>query len=202
MDLLEKYKETWKNQPEDTQTVSKEEIYKLSLKKSTSIVKWILIIGIAEFLFLFFLGLIISDDKDDNLPIILEYCSIILSIISYIGVFYYLYHFYKNYKKISVVANTKGLMENILTTRKTVKNYIKFNISIFAIGMLLILPFMLYGEYLEKGSAVAVGMAFFMIPVFVILYYLYKGFYHLLYGWLLDKLYYNHKELMTIEELE
>lgn len=202
MDLLEKYKETWKNQPEDTQTVSKEEIYKLSLKKSTSIVKWILIIGIAEFLFFFLLGFIPTDEKDDNHPIILEYCSIILSIISYIGVFYYLYHFYKNYKKISVVANTKGLMENILTTRKTVKNYIKFNISIFGIAMLLIFPFMLYEKYLEEGSAVTIGMAIFTIPIFFIFYYLYKGFYRLLYGWLLDKLYYNHKELLKLEELE
>ena len=50
MDLLDKYKKTWSNQPEEAHKLSKVEIYKMAHSKSTSIVKWIFIIGLLEFL--------------------------------------------------------------------------------------------------------------------------------------------------------
>ena len=52
MDLLDNYKKAWNNQPEDAHKVSSLEIYKMAQSKSSSIVKWIFIIGIAEFVFL------------------------------------------------------------------------------------------------------------------------------------------------------
>ena len=51
MDLLEKYKKAWDNQPEETNKVSKIDIYKMAHSKSSSIVKWIFIIGVLEFVF-------------------------------------------------------------------------------------------------------------------------------------------------------
>ena len=52
MDLLEKYKKTWDNQPDETKQFSAFEIYKLAHSKSSSIVKWIFIIGVLEFVIL------------------------------------------------------------------------------------------------------------------------------------------------------
>ena len=49
MDVLENYKKTWENQPEEARKLSTVEIYKLAHSKSSSIVKWIFIIGILEF---------------------------------------------------------------------------------------------------------------------------------------------------------
>ena len=46
MDLLDKYKKAWKNQPEEASKRSTVEIYKLAQSNSSSIVKWIFIIGI------------------------------------------------------------------------------------------------------------------------------------------------------------
>ena len=49
---LDKYKKAWDNQPKETDTVSKVDIYKMAHSKSSSIVKWIFIIGILEFFIL------------------------------------------------------------------------------------------------------------------------------------------------------
>ena len=48
---LEQYKKSWENQPKETNTVSNVDIYKMSHSKSSSIVKWIFIIGILELIF-------------------------------------------------------------------------------------------------------------------------------------------------------
>ena len=50
MDSLDKYKKAWNEQPEETRKVSKAHIYKMSRSKSSSVVKWIFIIGLLEFL--------------------------------------------------------------------------------------------------------------------------------------------------------
>ena len=48
MDVLDQYKNAWDNQPQDIQKVSKNEILKLVKRRSSSIVKWIFIIGLLE----------------------------------------------------------------------------------------------------------------------------------------------------------
>ena len=52
MDLAN-YKKVWKNQPEEKNKISALEIYKMTQSKSNSIVKWIFIIGLLEFVFWF-----------------------------------------------------------------------------------------------------------------------------------------------------
>ena len=63
MDLLDNYKKAWDNQPEDANKVSSIEIYKMAQSKSSSIVKWIFIIGILEFVVLNSLYLFIDMDE-------------------------------------------------------------------------------------------------------------------------------------------
>ena len=59
---LAEYKKAWKKQPEDYGKISISDIYKMTQAKSTSIVKWIFIIGILEFIFMNSLSFIFYDD--------------------------------------------------------------------------------------------------------------------------------------------
>ena len=59
---LDTYKKSWKNQPEETSTVSSVDIYKMSHSKSSSVVKWIFIIGLLEVAFWGGLNLLVPDD--------------------------------------------------------------------------------------------------------------------------------------------
>ena len=61
MDVLDNYKKVWKNQPEDSNKLTSVEIYKMAHSRSSSIVKWIFIIGILEFIFWTAINLTIPD---------------------------------------------------------------------------------------------------------------------------------------------
>jgi len=52
MDLAN-YKKVWKDQPEERNKISSLDIYKMTQSRSTSIVKWIFMIGLVEFIFWF-----------------------------------------------------------------------------------------------------------------------------------------------------
>ena len=65
MDLLDNYKKAWDNQPEEKNKVSSIEIYKMAQSKSSSIVKWIFIIGILEFAFWFAINFFIPKSALD-----------------------------------------------------------------------------------------------------------------------------------------
>ena len=56
MDKLENLKNVWQNQPETRLNYTKEDIHNMVKKKSTSIVKWILIITTGIFAILFLLN--------------------------------------------------------------------------------------------------------------------------------------------------
>ena len=51
MDKLDKLKENWQSEEHELPKVSFDKIYKMLLKKSSSIVKWIFVISIVELLF-------------------------------------------------------------------------------------------------------------------------------------------------------
>ena len=114
-DELELLKKDWKNQEASLPKMSYNEIYGLLHKKSSSIVKWIFIIGIAEFLFWIGLNLIIPEDylrvyEEFHLKKTLS----ITYVVNYIITLVFLYLFYKNYKGISVIENMNVLIRKIL----------------------------------------------------------------------------------------
>ena len=61
---LSNYKKAWKNQPEEENKISALEIYKMTQSKSNSIVKWIFIIGLLEFVFWFVINYIGTKNGD------------------------------------------------------------------------------------------------------------------------------------------
>lgn len=213
MDLLEKYKESWKNQPEETHKISKVDIYKMAHKKSSSIVKWIFIIGIAEFLFWLLLSFFFSGSKYMEVYDELNLKCIVntITIIHYIAIVIFLTLFFLNYKAVSIVDNTKSLIKQIIKVRKTVKTYVYFNIIVYILSSIIIYSLMFSNfenlktvfkfEMVENNNAFLIGIISSQVIVIIIFTIIIWAFYKLLYGTLLQKLNRNYKELSKLDEL-
>ena len=210
---LEKYKETWESQPEETNKVSKVDIYKMSHSKSSSIVKWIFIIGILEVLFWSSLNFFTPDDyikvsEDFNLKDFLHY----FMVLHYIVIFLFLILFYRNYSSVSVVDSTKILMNKILRVRKTVKYYVYYNLIGFIVITIIVNGVMFSNTEVlmetmnpnhldvNANSLITTTLIIQILVLLVMLLILWL-FYKLTYGTLLKKLNRNYKELGKIEEL-
>jgi hypothetical protein len=201
MDLLNKYKKAWENQPEETNKVSEVEIYKMAHSKSSSIVKWIFIIGLLEFFFLnsmyFFVDMNEAYAEYEKLGLInFVYYS---QILAYIVIFYFLIMFYLNYKKISSSDSTSLLMKKILETRKTVRNYVLFNFAY----IIVILTIVMVAEINMKFEDLDTKQILLIILLTLFATILFLGvlwlFYQLLYGILLRKLNRNYKEIAKLD---
>lgn len=211
---LKQYKKAWKNQPDTKEKYTGLEIYKLTQSKSTSIVKWIFIIGIAEFIFWFALNFIAAKfgalEPYEKLDIM--WLMTTSTYFHYAVILIFLYLFYKNYSSISVVDDTRTLMKKILRTRKTVKWYVIYNIlSVIVIS--LVLNLIIFNssvslkEFYDFDPNLNISDERFMtimlisqiFVVFVMVAFLFL-LYYLLYGILLKKLNRNYKELSKLEE--
>lgn len=206
LDLLKK---DWKKNSDSFQQISEMEIYKMIHQKSSSIVKWILIISILEISFWTFSNLFINTDdvlRKMNHPEIVMALEF-LTYFNYIVVLIFVFIFYKNYKTISTIVATKSLMSAILKTRKTVQYYVWYNLGMIVVTAILsfFIAFVYNPdmEFLREKLAVN-GKAMFVtigILVLVILGFfgLFWCFYRVLYGTLLRRLYANYKELKKID---
>jgi len=203
MDLLDNYKKAWKNQPEEVRKRSTVEIYKLAHSRSSSIVKWIFIIGILEFVILNSLSLFIDIDKtnEEYAKLGLENFIFYSSIMYYTILAYFLIMFYLNYKRISVIENTRVLMKKIITTRKTVKHYVIFNLAVIALIIIIVTITSVKAKF-DIVSGVQIIQTFLILLVFLCLTLgVMWLFYQLLYGFLLKKLNKNYKELAKLNDL-
>ena len=206
LDLLKK---DWKKNADSFEQISEKEIYKMIHKKSSSIVKWILIISILEISFWTFSNVFINTDdvlqkiNHPEIVLALEF----LTYFNYVVVLIFVFIFYKNYKTISTTVATKSLMSAILSTRKTVQYYVWYNLGMIVITSILsfFVAFVYNPDmaFLKEKLAVN-GKAMFVtigILILVILGFLgiFWCFYRLLYGTLLRRLYTNYKELKKID---
>ena len=201
MDLLDNYKKAWKNQPEEASKRSTIEIYKLAHSRSASIVKWIFIIGILEFVIFnalsFFMDIDKANEKLNTLG--LERFIFYFNFIYYVVLAYFLILFYLNYKRISVVENTRVLMKKILITRKTVKRYVIFNLAITALIVLIVTITTLQNEFDIVGDTNIILIIFIILVLLGLTLGIMWLFYQLLYGFLLKKLNTNYKELAKLD---
>lgn len=210
MDELDLLKKDWNSQQGNYPKLSYEQIYKMIWKRSHSIVKWIFYISIIELLFATTLNIVFSGDKywKDIENNDLSEVVTILYIVSYVITFYFIYRFYKNYKKISITDDASTLMRNILKTRKTVKYYIAYVLISSGITVVGISAYMIVNhsntgiDNISKYSFEAVdwlkfiGVSVLVLTVFLGLIWL---FYRLLYGILLRRLKKNYIELKKLE---
>jgi len=201
MDLLDNYKKAWKNQPEEASKLSTIEIYKLAHSRSASIVKWIFIIGILEFVGLNTLSFFMDIDKaNEELNALgLEKFMFYFNFIYYGVLAYFLILFYLNYKRISVIDNTRVLMKKILVTRKTVKQYVIFNLIVIALIVIIVAITTIKSEFdIVSGTNIMLTIIFILGFLGLILGIMWL-FYQLLYRLLLKKLNTNYKELAKLD---
>ena len=202
MDLLDDYKKVWDNQPEEIKKISTLEIYKMTQAKSSSIVKWIFIIGLLEFAFMILSTFVFDVSNDEKIMVEMGVYKLV-QISQYLTIpilFYFLFLFYKNYKNISIIENTKKLMTKIRKTRSTVRNYVIFNL----LYILYIAAIMTFGMVItpQGGFQNSPGWLIVLVMLLVtgIMLLLFWGFYQLLYGILLNKLNRNYTELAKLDQ--
>ena len=210
MDLAQ-YKKVWKGQPKEANEVSTLEIYKMTQSKSTSIVKWIFIVGLLEFTFFLVLNLILLEPNYNEIFGNVNVTQFInfSYYFNYLVVALFLIIFYRNYVSVSTVDDTKTLMKKIIKVRKTVKFYIFYNVFI-NILMLIIYNIIIfnspdtikiilsnYDMALDESQMMTVYIISQVIAVVMILLFLFL-LYYLLYGTLLKKLKKNYKELTKL----
>src|SRR5690606_10162817 len=122
MDELEILKKDWKKNGNVFDQVTEKEIYGMLHKRSSSIVKWILIISVLELLLWTGISFLTSDEsyaktlENYHLDTIMP----IITIINYGVILFFIYLFFKNYKAINTTDTVQKLMQSILKTRKTV----------------------------------------------------------------------------------
>lgn len=203
MDLLENYKKAWENQPEEINKVSSIEIYKMAHSKSSSIVKWIFIIGILEFVILNSLYFFVDMDEaySEYKRIGLENFIYYSQIVAYIIVLYFLVMFYLNYKKISTSDSTRLLMQKIIKTRKTVRNYVIFNLGFMALILFIVMIAEINLKFEDLSTKQILLIILLTVLITVVLLGILWLFYQLLYGILLKKLNRNYKELAKLDNL-
>lgn len=212
MDELEILKQDWKKQEDNYPKLTYNEIYKMILKKSSSIVKWIFIISLLEFAFWTIISFAFKDS-----PSMKKFNSydadaiwIPVMILGYIILGYFFYRFYMNYRTISVTDSAKKLMENILKTRQTVKHYVIWNLGYLFVSSFVSLGIMFNKDeeiigLIDKAATNGEIFKFYAVTLIVALVFiaifigLILGFYYLIYGILLKRLNNNYFELKKLE---
>ncbi len=204
MDKLEQLKNVWQKQEDCKITFSKDEIYIMMRQKSSSVVKWILIISILEFLLpnLFLLFTDHGSSADFYNKYSIATAMKFYFLVHFIIIIIFIYTFYKNYKNISAVSNVKELMQDIIKTRKTVKYYIYYNIAMAAIiGLHIFYKVFNSESFLEtlpsNTNQITIWVVALLIFVFVL--FIFWGIYRIIYGFFLKKLNKNYNELERTE---
>ena len=211
MEELDLLKKNWKKNRTSEHEVSENQIYAILQKGSSSVVKWILIVGILEFLLWTIFSILTYDENQMAEMGLAKYETIleIINVLYYLVLAGFIALFYKNYRAVSVVTNTRNLMQSILKVRKTVNYYIGFNLVFIAIGTFVLFSLIIFStpqfenlrNILFDGNHnfkifLLVLLVLIFISIFLVVYWL---FYKLIYGLFLQKLSKNYKELQKID---
>jgi len=211
LDLL---KQKWQSVEQELPKLSYGDIHQMLLKKSSSIVKWIFLISIGELLFWTVLAFFVPESsKTINESMGLKTVFVVVNIVHYTIFAVFIYLFYKNYQSITVTDTIKDLMGSILSTRKTVKNFVIYNVSasiLLLIGVNLFYYtkkdqlYTLMAENYEGYGAIpkeSFTSLFFIGQIIfgILLVGLILLFYRIIYGILLKRLQHNYTELEKME---
>ena len=216
MDELELLKKDWQNREQELPKLSYGQIHRMIWRKSSSLVRWIFFISIIEFILPHLLYLIPSFRDGMNYDVArglgIHRLLIGLTVIQYGVALFYIIQFYKRYREISVLDNARNLMQRIIRTRRTVKSYVIFCLSMILIFFGVFIGGMFFSENLvdslhiqspdastdpEHLKWVVMGI---MAVAGVVFTAIMGGIYFLLYGLLTRKLYRNYKELQRMED--
>ena len=138
MDKLDLLKKDWNK---GHQNFSKDDLYKMIHKKSSSIVKFLFYISVGELIL--WLGInslqwFYSEEYKNKIETTFGDDSLmfVATIVSYAIIILFILLLYRSYQKISVTSNIKTLMENILNTRKIIKYYVSYNLIMLFVGLI------------------------------------------------------------------
>ncbi|WP_136481959.1 hypothetical protein [Cognatitamlana onchidii] len=209
MDELDLLKKDWNKKPENKKLTA-QDIYPMLQKKSSSIVKTLFYISIAELVFWTLINIIpyfTSPAYRTQLDNVYtnKFVLVLINVISYAIIGLFIYLLFKAYKSISVTDNAKKLMESILKTRKIVSYYVIYNLSIAFISMVVGLYFGIkhnpeISAKLEHSSNYEIFVIYGFLTIFTVVFVLLLWlFYKLIYGLLLRRLNKNYKELKKLE---
>ena len=214
MDELELLKSQWHSRDKELPRLTYGEIYKMLLKKSSSIVKWILFISIGEIILWTSLAFLVPESSRKLINDIgLREIMTIINIVYYAIFIFFIILFYRNYRKISTTDSIKDLMGNIIRTRRTVKYFMLYNILgtftlmlgmniFYYVNQDLVFKFMVQEDGVLASMDQKQFMTMFFLVQFIvgiIIIGLIVLFYRLVYGTLLRRLKKNHQELEKIE---
>jgi len=206
MENLESLKDLWKNQGESKIRYTQDDIHRMVRKKSSSIVKWILIISLLEFILpnLVFLFTDFEATRTFYEQYGLSNTMMVYTVLHVIVIIAFIYVFYKNYRNISAESTVKVLLSNILKTRRTVKYYIYYNLTIMGIiGLNMFYVVYNSSEFLNhlEGDTSMVMIWTISIVLLSLALLIFWLFYRVLYGFLLKKLKRNYAELSNQNDL-
>lgn len=210
MDELDILKKDWNKPNTEHEKLSVKDIYPMLQKKSSSIVKMLFYISIAELVFWIIINALpsfYSDEYRQKIEAIYtnEHILTGLTVLSYVIILLFIYLLYKSYKSISVTDNAKKLMESIIKTRKIIKYYVLYNLIVAGISIIIGLYYSLhndpnvsarFSDFNTKQLVISFAVMGFFIIVFIVIIWL---FYKLIYGLLLKRLNRNYKELKKLD---
>ncbi|MGB1209873.1 MAG: hypothetical protein ACPG41_00520 [Lacinutrix venerupis] len=209
MDELDLLKKHWQKDTGEEKRLSSKELYPMLWKKSSSIVKTLFYISIAELIFwiaiTFLPKLSASYRAKVEATHVNEGLLLGLTILSFTVILIFIYLLYKSYKSISITDNAKKLMESIISTRKVIKYYVAYNLIMAFVSMVL-------GSYyatktdpkLEEvitklDTSGKITVALIMLVTTIVFVGLIWLFYKLIYGVLMKRLNRNYNELKKME---
>jgi len=194
MEELDILKKDWNKNRDNFPKVSEREIYAMLHKKSSTTVKWILIISILEFVFwgIITLSNLLFGSREIKAPLFVT----IMDYVNYVIIIGFMILFYLNYRRITTEKPVKELMATIIDVRKIVRAYVIYNIIIISASMFSGLYMFMVSDsphthdiYVTIFSVIAIAL---IIMLLVLIY-------RLLYGRLLKKLNKNYNELKKIK---
>ena len=206
MKELEDLKNKWAKQ-DFSQSYSKEEITGFLQKKSTHSIKWIFYLSIVEFILYLSFPLLVPNyikSFDYYKSLNLFEFSIVTTVLGYVLLLYFIWHFFQNYKKISVANSIKDHLSAILNTRRAVNQYFYFNVAILIIFTIVVIVAALERDknmiaLQEENNSMI--MIIFMIGILIaIILGLFGIMYYFVYGRFLRPLKNNEKELLKIKD--
>ncbi len=216
---LDQFKSSWQNQSKKS-VYDTTQIESMLNKSSRNYVKYILFISIIEFAIIFAANIyytFIGDDTSELRDMVLRLglrdtdvfeqtlaqLYLALKIVSLILTATFVYFFYKNYCKISVEANLRKLILQIIRFKKTVQLFILANIILVITFTVILGAFtlmILSNQHIDlatpgiRNFIIALVM---MMGISVLLIWIY---YRLVYGFILRRLAKNLHQLQKIEQ--
>lgn len=211
MDQLELLKKSWNKESDNYQHLTSSEISPMLWKKSSSIVKTLFYISIGELVFwalLNFVPLTFSKDKTNEVDALFASHSIfiVLTILNILLVVIFSFLLYKSYKSISVKDSIKNFMASIIQTRRVIKYFVIFNLSLMFVNFIVAIYYAIHdipelANKIDTANGSEMTILFIKIGALIaIVLGVFWLIYKLIYGILISRLNKNYTELEKLEQ--